>query len=61
MAELELRFTEQQELLQELSQVVYQQGKAIDLLTAELGSMRKKMEAEPGIVDPKDQEKPPHY
>lgn len=61
IAELELRFTEQQELVQELSDVVYQQQKAIDLLTAELRTMRKKVEGEPGIVDAKEQEKPPHY
>lgn len=61
IAELELRFTEQQELVQQLSDVVYAQQKSIDLLMSELRSMRKKLEGEPGVVDAKEQEKPPHY
>lgn len=61
IAELELRFTEQQELVQQLSDVLYTQQKSIDMLTAELRTLRKKLEGEPGVVDAKDNERPPHY
>ncbi|MGZ5958612.1 MAG: SlyX family protein, partial [Myxococcaceae bacterium] len=39
IVELELRFTEQQRLLQELSEVVYAQGRALERLEHELGAM----------------------
>ena len=61
LRELELRFTEQQELLQQLSEVVYAQQKTIDSMSLQMNQLRQKMEAEPGIVDPREQEKPPHY
>ncbi|MBX5482968.1 MAG: SlyX family protein [Myxococcaceae bacterium] len=61
VAELELRYTEQQRLLQDLSDVVYAQQKSIDLLMAEVALLRKKLEAEPGLVDANAVERPPHY
>lgn len=61
IAELELRFTEQQELVQQLSEVIYAQQKALDMVSAELRGLRKKLEGEPGVVDAKDNERPPHY
>ena len=61
LTELEIRFTEQQRLLQELSDVVYAQQRTIDLLEAQLEVFRKMLEAEPGLVDAGQQEKPPHY
>lgn len=61
VTELEIRYTEQQQLVQELSDVVYAQQKTIDLLSAELALLKKKLEAEPGLVDANLQEKPPHY
>ncbi len=60
IVELEIRFTEQQQMLQELSEVVYSQQRAIDALTAELRLLRQKI-PEPGIVDAAEREKPPHY
>jgi SlyX protein len=59
--ELELRYTEQQAALQELSDVVYAQGKTLELVQAELVQLRKRMEAEPGLVDARADERPPHY
>ena len=53
ITELELRFTEQERLLQELSGVVYAQQVAL---------LEKKLQAEPGLVDPSaDKDPPPHY
>lgn len=63
VAELELRFTEQQRLLQDLSDVAYGQQNAIDLLAAEVSVLKRKLDAggEIGLVDANAQEKPPHY
>jgi len=59
--ELELRFTEQQALLGELSDVLYAQGKALQRLEAEVAALREKLAAEPGLVDATVVERPPHY
>lgn len=58
--ELELRFTEQQAALQDLSDVVFSQSKVIDQLKAELEQLRGKI-SEPGLVDAAQNERPPHY
>jgi SlyX protein len=61
LAELEIRYMQQQELLQELSDVLYQQQKLIDGLRLEVEHLKQKLEAEPGLVDAQRQERPPHY
>lgn len=61
LTELEIRFTEQQRLTQELSEVLYQQQRAIDLLSSEVQLLKQKLAAEPGLVDANATEKPPHY
>lgn len=59
--ELEIRFMQQQELLQELSDVLYSQQRLIDALMAEVELLKKKLEADPGLVDARQHERPPHY
>ncbi|WP_043431591.1 SlyX family protein [Cystobacter fuscus] len=61
IVELELRYMQQQELLQELSEVLYAQGRELEGLRVEVALMKKKLEGEPGLVDAQRQEKPPHY
>jgi SlyX protein len=62
IVELELRFTEQQRLLQELSEVIYAQGQAIDRVEHELAALGQKLAAmEPGLVDATVTEPPPHF
>jgi SlyX protein len=62
IVELELRFTEQQRLLQELSDVVYAQAQNLDRLEHELAAMGQKLAAmEPGLVDATVAEPPPHF
>jgi uncharacterized coiled-coil protein SlyX len=62
IVELELRFTEQQRMLQELSDVVYAQGRALERLEHELAAARQKLAVlEPGLVDPTAVERPPHF
>lgn len=61
IAELEIRYMHQQELLQELSGVLYEQQKVIGQLRAEMDRLKQKLEAEPGLVDARQDERPPHY
>ncbi len=61
IAELELRYMQQQELLQQLSDVLYTQQRELDTLRAEVAQLKRKLEGEPGLVDALQQEKPPHY
>jgi SlyX protein len=61
IVELELRYMQQQELLQELSEVLYAQRRELDGLRAEIDLLKKKLEGEPGLVDARQHEKPPHY
>lgn len=61
LAELELKFTEQAHLLEELSQVVYRQQRQLDALAAQVARLDKRVEAEPGLVDASRDDKPPHY
>ena len=62
IVELELRFTEQQRLLQELSDVVYAQAQSLERLEHELAARGQKVAAmEPGLVDTTFVERPPHF
>jgi len=62
ITELELRFTEQERLLQELSGVLFAQQRELDALRAQVAHLEKKVGAEPGLVDPAaDRDPPPHY
>ncbi len=60
--QLEERYTHQQALLQDLSDMVFEQQKAIDQLKAEVGYLKQRLQAfEPGLVDAAPNERPPHY
>jgi len=62
ITELELRFTEQERLLQELSGVLFAQQQELDALRARVAFLEKKLQGEPGLVDPAtDKDPPPHY
>lgn len=60
--ELETRYTHQQAMLQDLSDVLFAQQKTIDALKSEVEWLKKRLEAfEPGLVDVTGDEPPPHY
>jgi SlyX protein len=59
IVELEIRYTHQQRMLEELSDVVAEQGRTIDRLAKELLALRARV-AELGDEEPGD-DKPPHY
>jgi SlyX protein len=59
---LEERYTHQQALLQDLSDVLFAQQKTIDQLRAEVDYLKQRLQAfEPGMVDANANERPPHY
>ena len=60
LIELEIRYMQQQELLQELSDVLYAAG-AHRRAPGGGGPAEAKLEGEPGLVDARQQERPPHY
>jgi len=59
--ELELRYMQQAELLQQLNDVMYAQQQELAALRVEVDLLKRKLEGEPGLVDAKQQERPPHY
>lgn len=61
LMELELRYTEQQAYLEELSEVLVAQQRQLDALQAEVSLLRKKLEGEPGVTEAGPGERPPHY
>ncbi len=61
LMELELRYMQQAELLQQLSDVLYTQQKTLDALKAEVELLKSKLAGDPGLVDAKQHERPPHY
>jgi SlyX protein len=61
LMELELRYMQQAELQQQLSDVLYTQQKTLDALKAEVELLKSKLAGDPGLVDAKQLERPPHY
>lgn len=63
LIELETRYMEQQALLEDLSQVLYAQERTLAAMATRLESLEKKLAeaGDPGLVDARAQEKPPHY
>ena len=61
ISELEARFTEQERLVAELSEVIWKQQKELDRLTRVVHELQQKLAGDPGLVDAHQDEKPPHY
>ncbi|MCI0570130.1 MAG: SlyX family protein [Myxococcaceae bacterium] len=61
LVELELRYTEQQAFIEELSGVLYEQQRLLETLEAEVKLLRRKLEGEPGVTEAGPVERPPHY
>ena len=59
--ELEIRYTQQQATLQELSEVLISQQRELDLLRREVSVLQSKLQGDPGVVDATQKDLPPHY
>lgn len=62
LAELEARYTLHQDLLDELSDVIWRQQRELDQLAARAAALEKRLATQlAGDVPPPDDEVPPHY
>jgi SlyX protein len=58
---MEERYAHLEKVVAELSEVVYRQQREIDSLHLHLSQLREKVGGDPGLVDPGQHERPPHY
>lgn len=62
ITELELRYTQQQDELQKLGDVVWEQSRLLERLELELRQLRQAVaSADPSGGEPMPDERPPHY
>jgi Uncharacterized protein conserved in bacteria len=63
LTELEMRLAHHERMAEELSSVMFEQGRTIDLLTAQVRRLRDRVaELESGMPrPPQDEPPPPHY
>jgi SlyX protein len=58
LTELEIRYTHQQDMIEQLSDLVARQGRLLDALRAEIDRLRRQAEADEPTPP---NERPPHY
>ncbi|MCA3013624.1 MAG: SlyX family protein [Myxococcaceae bacterium] len=61
MTTLEERYAHLDRLVSELSDVIYRQQQELETLRYQVTMLKDKVGGDPGIVDPAQQERPPHY
>lgn len=62
LADLESRLAHHERMAEEMSEVLFAQGRLIDRLTAQIRRMGDRLEAtEYAIASPQDDRPPPHY
>jgi SlyX protein len=63
LTELETRLAHHERMSEELSAVVFEQGRTIDLLTAQVRRLRDRLASQGagGAPPPQDDRPPPHY
>jgi SlyX protein len=60
LAEIEIKLSFTEDLLEELNRTVFRQQQQIEQLQQELRALRQQMQTSDGSAAPRD-EKPPHY
>ena len=62
LTDLESRYMQQERTIQELLDLVYRHQQSIDRLGREMAEIREQLQiALPSLVEPEDEEPPPHY
>ncbi len=61
LADLEIKCAYLEKTLGELSDVVWQQQKELDVVKDAYKLLRERVAADPGLVDAGRQDRPPHY
>ena len=61
--DLEIRLTHQENHIEELDKIIYQQQKTIDTLKEQLSNLEKRLKTatENNILSPSEESPPPHY
>jgi len=61
--DLEIRLTHQEDHIQELDRIIYQQQQSIDLLQEQIKHLQGKLKnvSENNILSPSEESPPPHY
>jgi len=61
--DLEIRLTHQEDHIQALDKIIYQQQQAIDLFREQINHLMDKMKhaSEASILSPSEEKPPPHY
>jgi SlyX protein len=61
--DLEIRITHQEDHIQKLDKIIYQQQQAIDLLQNQITHLQNKLKnsSEANILSPSEEQPPPHY
>jgi SlyX protein len=59
--ELEIRYSQLDRLVHELSDVIWRQQRELDSLRELTKQLRDKLQSDPGLVDASRNERPPHY
>lgn len=58
---LEERYAHLEKLVSELNDVIFRQQQELDALRVQMSLIKDKVSGDPGIVDPAQHERPPHY
>lgn len=63
VTELELRYSEQEDTIQQMSREVFELQQKVDLLVKQVRSLKQRLPLEPDDAPPRtlEDEKPPHY
>ena len=63
LIDMEIRFAHQQDHIEQLDQIIYQQQQTIDALSRRLQDVEKRLKsaAESNILKPEEDSPPPHY
>jgi SlyX protein len=61
LAELEIRYSHLEKLVNELSEVIYKQQKEIDALKEGYVKIKERLPNDTGLVDASRYDLPPHY
>ena len=63
LVDMEIRFAHQQDHIEQLDRVIYQQQQTIDALAERLGQIEKRLKSatEANILKPEEESPPPHY
>ena len=63
LVDMEIRFAHQQDHIEQLDRIIYQQQQTIDALADRLGQIEKRLKSatEANILKPEEDSPPPHY